>query len=1283
MYNCKMKKGFPIALILAMTVSTIMAIPARRTPITVTQSDGTTLTLQLNGDEFFHYYTNDKGVPVRLSDNGMYVPYTIWQMQAATGHRSETTGRHGAESPGTSSMPKGESNVLVLLVQFKDLKFSIDAPNEAWKKQLNAVNYSEGKGYGSARDYFIAQSNGQFTPNFDVYGPYTVSQNLSYYGASDDHSNDCNPGEMVSEALSLANNDVNFKKYDKNGDGVVDFVHIIYAGYSEASGGSSESIWPHNWYLSSAIGSSVKLDGVRIDQYSCSSELNGNSGKSIEGISAIAHEFSHSLGLPDFYDVDYNGHFGMSSWSIMANGCYNEDGYTPAAYTAYEKEFLGWLKIETLDTEQDITLAPLADGGKAYRINSNESTNEYYIVENIQQKGWNRGAYGHGMLVTHVDYDRTAWNSNSINDTDHQRMTIIPADNSLLETPKDLAGDPYPGSSGNNELSDSSEPASLTNEGNPFSQPITDIKENEDGTVTFSFMKNCGEATTANSATKVTSSSFNARWGMRFGSVEYILEVFHITGEIPQNEKDWNINLLNTKGELIQTHRTKEQHLTIDNLEPENLYCYRVRCLTDGVLSPSSNLVFVTTAADGGILTAPQLNEPTIRNDSVLDIRWTKVSGAQKYILEHEYLGEYDSSPIGDGRELLAEDFVNITSSCGDITRVLDIYTKVPDWTGNNVFAEGGAVRLGCPEERGTLATPTLPCTSDYITIYFSVAKHDEKDEKPIFHVCLASDADSYYYVDQVGAYITSTNVTNYYAVLGPLSTGSYVAFISNNVTDSKDDPIIDLSNVKICWGDCSNDIGGMKANYIPLREGDNSPAHICRYNNTTIEDKGSMQKIPTSGKKYIEVDDTCYTFEGLSAGYYSFRVRAVKDSDLSPFSESASCEAGNTTFMVDELNYDIVSDELSTVCVSPLRDGKFYSGDITIPSTITHDGVSYTVTELADSLFRGCTDLQSIVVPTTVTFAGTNLFKGCKKLEWVDWQGSAPIDSASFAGVSNNVLLYVGKETTVEADNVILVRDGLADSVTVYINSPFIVPKSFQASYIQYSKDFSQKNIIGTTSGWETIVLPFDVQSIKSDKEEELTPFGATGGMHHFWLGQYNGNSFDYATSIKANIPYVISFPNSDDYDESMRINGTVTFSATNATIFTTTAVPSVPGKDFNFVPVYKKVYKASNRYMLNTYDYGLGTTPAGSTFTPDRMSLRTFGAYMESNKVGSAAPMHLPIHFNMPIEDDMPDVTIHDVFGIDGRMVRSADETTVCKQIEGLPAGIYIIGGKKQFVR
>lgn len=1286
-----------IALLFVATVISVMcahAVPAYRRAQQFTQPDGSVITLTLQGDEFGHWYTTMDGYAMKRGANGMFVPCSTFELAAIQqrrieGHQRRWQASHNgnaapARRAGTSKLPKGDQRVLVLLAEFSDYPFVLDNPQETFKNHLNKENNSEGIGYGSARDYFLAQSGGEFRPQFDVWGPYKVSNPMKNYGENDDQGHDKNAAQLVAEVLKLANPDINFKDYDTDNDGVVDFCYVIYAGYGEAHGANENTIWPHQWRLSSGTGAALKLDGVQVDEYACSCELYGYSGNEIDGIGTICHEFGHCLGLPDFYDTGDAGNFGMNAWSIMDYGCYNEGGYTPCGYTAYEKEYLGWLKIETLDEEQTVTLVPTSEGGKAYRIENSANTNEYYIVENIQQTGWNRSAYGHGMLVTHVDYKQAAWISNTVNNYDPQRMTIVPADNTRIKTRSSLAGDPYPGTSGNTELTDYSLPSTETNDGGYFSQPITEITE-KDGVITFEFLKGSGEATTALEAKDVNESSFNARWKRRLGTENYTLEVFHITGEIPTDKNQWGIPLLNAQGELISTVKTSQSEEVITNLEANNLYCYRVRCLKDGNLSPFSNLIYVQTVADPGKITPPTLHKP-LKDSTDVTFAWTPVEGAEKYILEYSPV-ETGKQVIPDGRLLVSEDFKNVKTSCGEIGRVLDIYTDTTGWRGSEVHSQAGKIQLGSEEEYGYILTPTLPQTNGMITIEFSVSKYSQKDNRPILFFCLATDADKHHYADVKGVYVSSTDEVNYYTIMGPLDTGSYLAYLTDTETDSEDTPRVTLDNLKVFWGDLTEKYERIGAKRISFEE--NLQASAQRMSalygqqlpSRITEEQKRPSRVATSTKQYIETSDTLYLLTGMDEGSYIFRVRAVKGNDYSPFSDVKGFTIGKDFYEENGMFFELTSEEMNTVQLAPFNDGRTYEGDIVVPESIVHEGITFTVTALGDSVFRGCNKLTSVVVPPSISYAGSTIFKGCHQLSYVDWKSSAPIDSTYFVGVGYNTLLYVYGDTEAVTEDAYIVRDGQADSVSLNLNSPFIIPHEFKARHIEYVKDFSQENVIGVASGWETLVLPFDVQRVSHEEKGILTPFGVSGSEHHFWLGAFNGTAFEHTQAIKAHVPYIISFPNSNDYQAESCIKGSITFSADNATVHSTMNVPAVNGTEFNFVPVYEKVFKAANRLMLNTYDHS-GSEPAGSTFQSNKMSLRAFGAYMQS-KGASKAPHQFPIRFIYSEEEEAPAATTGTaIYSPDGRLVRDADETTV-NGTNGLHPGIYISRGKKVIIR
>jgi M6 family metalloprotease-like protein len=211
----------------------------------------------------------------------------------------------------------GKRKGLVILVNFQDTKMMRTHTQTEWNDYFNLKGYSKLNNSGSVHDYFYNQSYGLFDLEFDVVGPVTVSKKMAAYGANDAYGNDVDPAGMVYEACQLAADQVNFADYDWDGDGEVDQVYLIYAGYGEAANSNTlaNTIWQHEWNLEEA-GYSLTIDGVRINTYGCSSELNGDSGSYMDGIGTACHEFSHCLGIPDLYDTSGNGNYGMDEWDL-------------------------------------------------------------------------------------------------------------------------------------------------------------------------------------------------------------------------------------------------------------------------------------------------------------------------------------------------------------------------------------------------------------------------------------------------------------------------------------------------------------------------------------------------------------------------------------------------------------------------------------------------------------------------------------------------------------------------------------------------------------------------------------------------------------------------------------------------------------------------------------------------------------------------------------------------------------------------------------------------------
>ncbi len=541
-------------------------------PITVSQPDGTQLTIRINGDADFNWVSTLDNVVLKQVGNGYYIANIDTNgMLSSSGtlahdadkrssaeqslckkqdvkafltvntrpERLAATRGFGGKSS-TSFFPHtGSPRAIVLLVQFANRPFKVQ-PRKAFNQYLNSMadkhqdfGNAEDRNTGSVKRYFSDMSGGKFKPQFDLYGPITMPKNAAYYGEGSSSMERYR--ELVSEACTMMDDSLDFSKYDADKDGNVDLVYIIYAGYGESVSSIDSTLWPKAF----VCGTEIKKDGKYVRLAGISNELNGRpdgnynskSGLLINGVGLFCHEFSHCMGLPDFYptvspqwttandkqDFDAYDNQGMEEWDVMDNGIYLYNGYSPTAYTAWEREKMGWLTIETLTKEGKVELKSIDEGGKAYRIKNDKNTsgNEYYIVENIQAKGWNKKLPASGMMVSHVEYEPRAFSvfhggDNSVNNIKkHPRMTIVPADGYLpssyrkvpnssnLTAPymkkqqydEQLAGDLYPGKSNVNRLTDAQNMVNYAPwTGGMLNKPIYNIAL-KNGIVTFDFLK--------------------------------------------------------------------------------------------------------------------------------------------------------------------------------------------------------------------------------------------------------------------------------------------------------------------------------------------------------------------------------------------------------------------------------------------------------------------------------------------------------------------------------------------------------------------------------------------------------------------------------------------------------------------------------------------------------------------------------------------------------------------------------------------------------------------------
>ena len=405
-----MKKHLILALVALLAGYQMMtAIPARPGRTVYVQPDGTRIVIQRHGDEFGHWTTDASGRLVAESPDGYYQPVagiSVEQIRRNAATRRAAARQNRAARRASGHIAVGQKHFLVILVEFSNLEFKKDSgePHALFDALLNEVGYSFNGGTGSARDYYYDNSHGGFEPIFDVYGPVKLDTTYAYYGKNDWSGNDSRPEDAVIDACRKLDEEIDFSRYDNDGDGEVDLVFMYYAGKGENDGGNSNTIWPHQWEISSA-GKSLTLDGKTVDTYACTSELDGSG--SLCGIGTACHEFGHAMGLPDLYDTDYedNGEAGgLYSYSLMCGGGYNNNGHTPPYFNFEERMFLGWLEEKDyLEFGNTGTYTiPSIDENVAYRTFTDKD-GEYFIYENRSKTGWDAYLPGEGLIVYHAD----------------------------------------------------------------------------------------------------------------------------------------------------------------------------------------------------------------------------------------------------------------------------------------------------------------------------------------------------------------------------------------------------------------------------------------------------------------------------------------------------------------------------------------------------------------------------------------------------------------------------------------------------------------------------------------------------------------------------------------------------------------------------------------------------------------------------------------------------------------------------------------------------------------
>ena len=528
-----MKNYYLLFLVMGLMCLTSRAVPADPTPTQVTQPDGSTLTVKLLGDEFFNYLTTSDGYTVLKNKSGYYTYARLDGDRLVASDRiaRDAAHRDAADRALLAGVHKGlvsnsmvqngkrllnrrnaamlgiganghmdysKFRGLIILINYNDKKMGdylpyTYTPFDFYNEMINAPGYT---GYtmpsgtkkemtGSVRDFYYDNSNQAFDPHFDILGPVDVDF------ASTDANQMSNCAPIFFAALNQLDADVDFSDYDVDGDGTVDMVFFLVAGWgSDYSGNARTYLWPHMYTFEE----SPTIDGVNFGLYACSTSMTGAEPQwgngTIGGIGTFCHEFSHVLGLPDMYDTDYSGSGGQSrhpsNWSIMASGFKLNNGYTPVGYSLYERYALGFAQPEVINAAGTYTMAAVDESNTGYRLNSPDK-NEFFLIENRQAGKWDKSLPGHGMMIARVDStDATVWLDNKINvDPNHMYYEVLRANyNGWSDTGRDA----FPGTSNVTSITNQTNPSLRTWSGLVNKYAITDIAESE-GVITFNVVR--------------------------------------------------------------------------------------------------------------------------------------------------------------------------------------------------------------------------------------------------------------------------------------------------------------------------------------------------------------------------------------------------------------------------------------------------------------------------------------------------------------------------------------------------------------------------------------------------------------------------------------------------------------------------------------------------------------------------------------------------------------------------------------------------------------------------
>ncbi len=310
--------------------------------------------------------------------------------------------------------------VPVILIEYPD------SPMTVTPAEIEDLMFGSGSS-PNMTEYYEEVSYGQFTIDGDVYGPYRVSTDYADY-TEDDRV------DFITEAVDLADGDIDYSNYDSDGDGVVDAVIVVASEYIQVMGYESAHM--------SIISNHSTDDGIAVNEYTSQGE-DCNLG-------TYCHEIGHVLGLPDLYSGGSGQTISIGDWGLMGQGNSLDP---PAHFCAWSKLELGWLDpIEITESVEDQPIGNVVDSGHVYKLSiPGVAKDEYLLIENRQPVGSDAGLPGDGLLIWHVGYHDPADPDTFVYDN---RVVLVPAGDGSPDWAASDDTDPFPGSTDTREYTD-------------------------------------------------------------------------------------------------------------------------------------------------------------------------------------------------------------------------------------------------------------------------------------------------------------------------------------------------------------------------------------------------------------------------------------------------------------------------------------------------------------------------------------------------------------------------------------------------------------------------------------------------------------------------------------------------------------------------------------------------------------------------------------------------------------------------------------------------------------